>query len=256
MAQIAHVREFFGAGADFIALAPDGLGAAPNNACWAAIVNADTTTGDRGILSMGDRPAAIGGEWEFGRQATNQELIFYNEAAVLESASDLWANALGWVLVAVTKADGSSVARWHRYIYNTDTWDHQDDGAAGAEPVAGAGTIELVIGAFVDSAFDTWDGKIAVVGYGRDLGSLPSDGDIEGLQDSITAWDDAVFLNSVWLLNQDDEGTPVTDRKGNADQTDIGGTNAVAEAGLAFDVGGDVEPVFVAPFRLGRGSAW
>jgi hypothetical protein len=141
---------------------------------------------------------------------------------------------MDWLLVAVTKTNGTVTPRWHRYTYGTTTWDHVDDLTAIANATTPGATSEVYIGTY-DPTTDLFNGEIAVVGFWNN--TALSDGQLEGLTDDIGSWE-ALSPASLWLLNQSDVTTTVEDRTGTSDESGRVGTTATAVSDLAFDVGG------------------
>jgi hypothetical protein len=124
-----------------------------------------------------------------------------------------------FVLLAITKATGSSAVRFHRYKYDTSTWTHENGAAINNSPVT---TNRLQLGA-ADTDFYT--GDILIAGYWT---SVLSDLVIETLKDSLTDWENA-NPQGLWLLNQTSIATPVPDLTGGgADQSAITGTSVSA----------------------------
>lgn len=231
MTQITHCRRFNGS-SDEIRLTSTDLVGAVGAQTFAVIAKNDETGGFQWMISL---QGGTGGEWAYGKTATALQLYF-EAVATAGSDASYWTAAMGWCLVAVTRADGTSTPRWHRYRYDTSSWDHTNDGGTLAEVAAPSGTPNLWLGTY-DGASEFFDGDMAVAAVWNS--TALSDGQLEALTGSISAWESAA-PTCLWLLDQADVGTSVTDRVGNADQAAITGTTAVAISDLAFDVGGGV----------------
>ncbi|WP_327587030.1 hypothetical protein OHA25_08465 [Nonomuraea sp. NBC_00507] len=128
-------------------------------------------------------------------------------------------SADGWVLVAATKAAGNGVAaRMHKYVYSTGTWTHQ--AGTGTNDDFGPSVTSMTIGSSSDS-------DIAAAGvWNRVL----TDGEIENLAHSLTAWISAA-PQAMWVLDQSDIAQTVLDWTGNgSNQTSINGTTVAASS--------------------------
>lgn len=134
--------------------------------------------------------------------------------------------ALGgvWVLVAATKASGTAAARLHLYRFDTETWTHENGGAAignASENVGG----KLVIG--------QWQGSEQFVGlYAASAvwNKALTDGEVEALVEvtAISKWK-AKGPVGMWMLNQESTSEKVLDFTGNgADESSHSGTEVVA----------------------------
>lgn len=230
MAQIAYAREFNGSG-DKIQLTATDYNTAIGAMSWVAIASHDTT-GNRWIISAA---GGTGGEWSLGHNASGTAPALWFEPTTANCPSAIFETTDGWCLIAVTRADGTSAPRYHRYRYSDSNWQHVDHGATVAETAALSGA-SVWIGSYNGSS-EYWDGKVACIGVWA--GTELSDGQLEGMTDDIASWE-ALTPTGLWLLDQASAATAVTDRVGAGDQTAITGTTAVAEATLAFDVGGEV----------------
>lgn len=233
MTQIAHARRFDGS--DEIQVnALDYEGVAIGDMSWVFIVKPRIDAYIHGLISLTETDNA--NLWQLFIFNNAEQLAFYNGVELAQSSGDFAEAAMGWMLLAATKANGTSTIRWHKYRYDTTTWTHEDDDAPTDEGGAvGPFDVTMRLG---NSAFSEFlDGDLACVAV---YNSLLSDGNLESMTDDIASWE-ALSPTSLWLLNQDDVGDPVLDRVGNADQVAITGTSVVSISDLSFDVGGSVE---------------
>lgn len=220
-------RDFDGTD-DFVTLATGGLADLDGGPITiVAVVRLDATV-DGGVLWAGSTSAAADrrfclecatGTWFYDTSSGNFQSLF--SGSVGEN----------WTLIAVTKADGTTTPRGHKYVYDTGVWIHVNAGGtlvdAGSGP--GSGGV-LQIGR---SATAEWfDGKIAAVGVWRQV--LP-DGLIETLPYAIQQWRQ-LAPNALWTLDQPHEGLPLLDAGGGANQTAIAGTTVARDrpAALSF----------------------
>lgn len=133
----------------------------------------------------------------------------------------------GWSLVAAAKASGSVKPRFHRYVFSTGAWTHEDAASNLADSaLVNSGTIG------VGEAAWTGDIQTAAV-WNRVL----TDAEIELLPMSLLAWLNSapVFL---WHLDQENVSQLVRDLTGGgANQTTITDT-AVVDGPPGFAHGG------------------
>jgi hypothetical protein len=230
MANIAFVRDFNGS-SDYITLDDvDYDNIAMGATTFAAIVKTDTDSGFHWVLSAA---GGFGGKWSLGQNGTAVSLFFNPNTS--NSAASIFTTAMGWCLIAVTRAGGASTPRFHRYRYDTGNWSHADGGGSLAE----TGVLDnstLRIGSY-DGTTEFWDGKIACIGawYATAL----SDSQLQELTTAFSSWQ-ALSPTGLWLLNQSSTGSSVLDQVGHGHQTALNGTTVAAESTLAFDVGGGV----------------
>lgn len=161
-------------------------------------------------------------------------VYYYDGSTVPESDSDWVEAANGWMVVAVTKTNGTVTPRFHRYTYSSTTWEHQDSGDTADDPTTPTGASEVYLGASQPS-FEGFACDLACVGYWPT--TALSDGNIETLENNIANWE-ALSPASLWLLNQTNVATSVDDRTGTSDQTARVGTTVLALSDLPFEVGG------------------
>lgn len=237
MAQIAHVRRFDGTD-DWIRLTSTDFVTAMGALTFLAIAKTSIADGDeyRDILIVS---GGTGGQFGLitrdAAGAGGPAMGWYGEGAgtVAFEQNDWFTPAMGWCLIGFTKADGTATPRLHRYQYDSQTWTHTDLGSTIDESNAASGTPNLYIGTW-NASIEFFKGDIAVVGAW--MSTALNDTQIESLAAGISAWD-SLSPTGLWLLNQPSTSDTLLDRIGNGDQVAINGTTAVAESGLAFDVG-------------------
>jgi hypothetical protein len=232
MTQIAYARTFDGDD-DYIEVADGSLVGEVNGLTLAAIIKSSSDIGARTVHAISDPD----GYDLFLGDNDGGIVAFYNGVNTNASGTVVATTAMGWCLVAITKADGNTTPRFHCFQYG-GSWVHANGNFAQSDPTGMGSTSECFIGAFAPSE-ETFNGKIACVGVW--LGTVLSDGQLEGLTDDIAAWE-ALSPTSLWLLDQDDVTTTILDRTGTSDQIARVGTTATAVSDLAFDVGGEPAP--------------
>jgi hypothetical protein len=142
------------------------------------------------------------------------------------------AAANGWMLLAITKADGNAIPRFHKYVYGTSTWTHTDSSNFSPDPATTDSSYDFIVGYAGGS--NPLDCDVAWVGVWR--GTALTDGQLEGMEDSTTNIE-ALSPTSSWLFNQTAVGTTVQDRIGTSHESSRTGTTVISTADLAFDVG-------------------
>lgn len=160
-----------------------------------------------------------------------------------------WAAADGWCLIAASRASGAGarVVRFHKYVFSTNTWSHQDSAAASSTN-GGAPAVHVNVGCEESSvgAFDGFfDGDIAVVGaWDVQL----TDAQIEALAFTLQPWFQ-VNPRGLWLLDQSATGQKVVDFSGGgANESAISGTTVATSSVPIFNITDGVWiPTIVAP---------
>lgn len=135
----------------------------------------------------------------------------------------------GWVFLAVGKTSGTNTPRFHKYVYSTGVWTHEDGANTLADATATATSVTL--GA---EGANYWNGDIAIVDvWNANL----TDAQMELLPFRYAAW----FFNSpkgIWLLNQQSVSDTVKDLSGGgANESSRTGTTVVTEGIPQFDFG-------------------
>lgn len=208
-----------GSGSHDITLATGGLGFAVYGTI-AGIVKRGGTGGWNSILQIGGNRAL---EIEPG---TGNRLYGWNiggyAPTITVSTTD------NWVLLAVTKVPGTNTPRFHKYVFDTNTYTAENAGGTAVDGSAGSGA---VIG---NSGGDVFQGDMAVVGS---WDYALSDEQIKGLAHSLQNWY-ASAPKGLWLLDQASTSMPVLDATGNgANQTGINGTAVSTQSQPAISYG-------------------
>jgi hypothetical protein len=203
----------------------------------AAIAKRTTDGNDRTLASA---EAATSSRRAF-MIAPDDDMIFVSGGIVVDSTVS-WDSSLDWCLVAITKASGNSTPRFHRYVFDTDTWTHQDGSGTRSDD---SEVLDHIAIGQADQSFG-FIGRLAVAGAWQ---SPLSDLTLEGLTDELSAWVTA-SPDALWPLNQASVTTAVQDITG-------GGADQVARVGTSV-VTGDDPPGFdfaLTQTVLGDGSA-
>lgn len=124
----------------------------------------------------------------------------------------------GWVLVAWSKPTGTSTVRFHKYVFATGVWTHENGGTnADTAAITSGPTIGSIAGA------SFFAGEIAMAGIWR--ANALSDAQIESLVGSLMAWWQ-LPPTTLWPLDQDPVSQLMPDMTGGgANQTAIIGTS-------------------------------
>lgn len=223
MAQIAFARSFDGSD-DQIEMTVGGIETDITGMSIAALIKPTDAAAFRDILVIED---PFGFAFGLG---TENELYLYDGSTLAQSAANFAQQSNGWMLVAVTKPNGSAVPRWHKYVFASTTWTHTDDETTLADPTTPTASSNVYVGGQTN-----YLGLIANLGYWAS--TELSNGQLEGMVSTIGSWE-ASTPTALWLLDQTSEATPVEDRVGTSDELAITGTTATAIADLNFDVGG------------------
>lgn len=169
---------------------------------------------------------------QFGILATNT-IQLRQDAATTNSAVTVTA-ADGWVLIAATKATGTVAVRFHKYVFSTNSWTHQNGGS-----IANSGTMtgSSYIGDF-NGGGSCFVGDIAAMGrWSVEM----SDAQVESLPLSLQAWFAAGQPAGLWLLDQSATAQTVIDLSGGgANQSAINGTSVSAQSVPGFSYGARV----------------
>jgi len=166
-----------------------------------------------------------------GTNLTQRSLVI-NTASLLQTRSSNVAAAStttvlaadGWCFVAATKAAGAGVApRLHIYKFSTGVWTHETSATAQTDSTP---DVDCHFGVNIPTAGNGWfDGDISLGGA---WGLAMTDLQIEALIGSLADWVNS-SPSALWVLNQPNLATPVTDLTGNgANQTSVVGTTVVS----------------------------
>lgn len=146
--------------------------------------------------------------------------------------------AEGWCLLAVTKATGTVAPRFHKYVFSTNTWTHENSSTSIANNSAPSTTV--TIGANV-AAQDFFGGDIAIEGFWN---VVLADAQIESLAYNLNAWWAPAQPKGLWLLDQAATTQKVVDLSGGgANESAITGTAVGTSSVPVFGYGGLVQRV-------------
>jgi hypothetical protein len=181
------------------------------------------------VLSFGQADAS---DWYVWTRAST-ELATWN--GTIDSPAPFgWSAADGWCLIAVTKATGSVAPRFHKYVYSTNTWTHQDSATAAANRTP---TAHAMLGGREDPAgtyVDFFDGDVEIAGA---YASVMTDTQIESLPFNLAAWFQAP-PSLLDKLDQSATGQKVVDLSGNAfNESAITGTAVATSSVPVFNYG-------------------
>jgi len=143
-----------------------------------------------------------------------------------------YAVAENWVLWVATKPNetGSPPVRFHKYVYDTATWQHQPNGSPGDLNIGPLATFD--IGRFTAGQFSNM--RLAAFGI---WGSVLTDLQIEGMTSTISAWQ-ALSPQVLLAFNQSSTSDPVNDLTGGGgNQTAISGTTVSADEPAGWSYG-------------------
>lgn len=148
--------------------------------------------------------------------------------------------ANGWVLLAVTKATGTVAPRFHKYVFSTDTWTHENGASTMGNSTAPASG--PVVGANPNGS-SPFMGNIGIAGV---WDVVLSDAEVEALVQSEASWL-LVLGEATWTFDQASTATAVEDDAGTSDQSAITGTSVTADdvpwegaGGTLHEGGGDL----------------
>lgn len=179
---------------------------------------------DQSMVVLGDTSTH-----RFGLRLDTSDRILMSGAGGLGPNSTLTVTASqGWQFVCVTKGTGTVTPRAHRYLYDTDTWTHENMSATLADYVTTS--TALYMGSTEDNLL-FFNGDIAAAGI---WDVAMTDSQVEALAFSLMAWWQ-ISPKTMWVLDQAGTGMLVNDLTGN-------GANESGKTGTA--VGGSSVPVF------------
>lgn len=202
-------RHLTSASSHVIVCSAGGLSATGNWGTVAAVIKRGSTTGWNSVVQMGGNRAM---EIEPG---TGNRIYGWNFGGF--SPTFTVTPADNWVLIGITKVSGTNTPRFHKYVYDTDTYAAENASGTVANGSAG-GASNHEIG---NSGGDFFDGEIAVVGvWDRAL----SDAEVQALPFSLQWWY-ASAPDALWVLDQEATTTNVLDATGKgANQSSLTGT--------------------------------
>lgn len=137
--------------------------------------------------------------------ASGAPLVTLNGLGTLSQPSSMqWVAADGWQIWCVTKASGGVAPRFHKYVFSTGTWSHENGTtnlANGATSIAG-----WAMG-IVPGAAANFDGDIAVAGVASSV--TLTDQQVESLSAGLQQW--LASMTHLYVLDQDTTSTPNLD---------------------------------------------
>lgn len=143
-----------------------------------------------------------------------------------------WRVADNWVLVGVSKTSGVTTPRFHKYVFDTGVWSHDDATGTGQNPLNTVA--EHRLSDYNNGTTLRWEGDIAA---GAFWDRVLADAEYELLALSLTDWY-ASAPKTLWLLDQQATGQNVPDLTGGgANQNGITGTTVSTEAVPQFSYG-------------------
>ena len=208
----------------------------------------------RGAINAWHAPIGIhnsSGTATFTIEISNGNLLKLNRdggAAASTSTFTVLATD-GWVLLAATKATGTATPRFHKYVFSTGVWTHQNGDATLANGgSATGGTVRF--GEWQDT--DDLNARLACGGI---WGTALSDTAVEDLALTFDNWTGSSPVGC-WKLNQTLTSTTLTDLTGNgANETTITGTSVVNESPPLLDFEDGPAVMSVATTNGGTASA-
>lgn len=220
------------ASGDSVTLSVGGLAGAGTGALTYAAIVKRTSSADQLIVGFKDSAGALqSGLVINGAADSNQVGLQGNTGGALAAIS--FATTDDWVLVAITKATGTTAPRGHKYLYSTPTWTHTDSAATVANQSSISGG-SVRIGASGAASYNTaLTGDIAVVGVWD--GTALSDANIETLELDLQSWMN-LSPTALWRLDQASTSTNINDlTAGGSNQTALSGTSIDLSTPPGFD---------------------
>lgn len=196
---------------------------------FAAIVKR-ASLGRFDAIFNGDGSGADSTAW-YAYINTSNLMTVWNGAADTSSAYTVPAGE--WAFVAVSKATGSNTARFHKYLYASNAWTHENSpgGASADSPIT---PLQLKIGHAASGGI-YFSGDIAVVGI---IGGILADQQVEALPFSLAAWWQ-ISPTGLWLLDQSATTIKTRDQSGGgANEFAIVGTTVATASVPVFGYGG------------------
>lgn len=170
-------------------------------------------------------------------QNSNNLQITVGSSSVANAATGVAADG-PWVLQAVQKATGSNHPRFHKYVYSTDIWTHQNTATNLANGSTPTGSAYLLNRATASTAAAcSGDHAISAV-----YNAVLTDYQIEAMAYALPAWF-AVQPKGLWLFDQAAVTQQVFDLSGNgANETARTGTTVSTLNVPVFSYGAEVQP--------------
>lgn len=182
--------------------------------------------------------------------ANDNYLALWN-GSVTKRAQFTVTAAEGWCLLGLTKTTGSTDARFHKYVYSTNSWTHSNtnQGTMNNWSTAGAGG-KLTLGAV--AGVDYFDGDIALAAFWD--GTVLTDAQVELCAYSLPALL-SLAPSAAWILDQSSTSAKIPDiTGGGANETSITGTSVGTSSLPTFSYGAPVLPSLVVPGGGGGGT--
>jgi hypothetical protein len=150
---------------------------------------------------------------------SSNRLTYWNDSVNANSAFTV-TTAMGWVLVAASKAAGSATPRFHKYRYDTNAWTHEDgSGAIADATLPGAGG--SVFHGSADTTLSFFTGDILVNAL---FNRILTDAEVELLPFTLMHFH-SLSPRGLWVFDQSLTTQSVLDwTGGGANQTAITGT--------------------------------
>lgn len=175
---------------------------------------------------------SIGGASKYAFYFASDNLLTIYSTTSASAGSISATSSNNWVFVGVSKSSGSSTARLHRYVYDTNTWSHADGSATGSVTPSG----DVWLGSDAGPA-NYFQGDIAAAGV---WAAKLTDAQIEALAYSLSAWW-AVQPNGLWILDQVSTSQKVVDLSGGgANESAISGTSVSTSAVPVWSYGAPI----------------
>jgi hypothetical protein len=189
----------------------------------AAIVKRVGAPADQGALL--DFAAGLAGSRGFFRYTDTDTMDYLRGQFQSPGEGPAWSAADGWVLVAFTKAAGTTTVRYHKGVLSTgaDSWTHQNSaGNVDNDNV----TCDRVQTRFAETGGWVFRGRYGVMGA---WDSILSDATLEGLTSDYADWEASANV-ALWRFDQATTSEAVDDQTGNgADQTALSGSTVVTD---------------------------
>ena len=163
---------------------------------------------------------------------TTDKLTYATNATAVSSTSSVQP-ADGWCLLAVTKTAGTTAPRFHKYVYNSNSWT-RDNGSsvANTSKVGPTDTVRIGTSISTGTPIRFLDGSIAAMAI---FSSALSDAQMDVLPFALNSW--ASFgPSAMWVLDQASASVPVVDwTGGGANQSAVTGTSvATASSPIGY----------------------
>lgn len=173
---------------------------------------------------------------EIEDNGTGNHIQWQFDGSFVSSTAITVVNANNWVLIAMGKPTGTAAVRCHKYVYDTNTWTHENSNGTGGNNTAPGASSTMRFGEWEGG--DDFNGDIAAAGVwiGRSLADL----EVEQLAFSLQGWI-STAPDALWLFDQQATTQNVVDLTGNgANQSSLGGTTVSTNSVPVFGYGHEV----------------